>query len=270
MKVLFCWSRLCLVLGSPVPVCSLVSVCSSVRVPPFAPIPPQLPLSPHPGIQGHRGRGDTGPLAQDTGYKGYFYSWFARYWWPKKEKIGSLACRIKHYALIYFIPISYFSYMTGCAARGRQGSFGKEGRRNEIERGSLQKLLSHPLIFFYPEHWLFPPVQLTVLNSLILFEGGTVVPASLFQSHLLMLCPRKIASLAPTFDIFSNNFTIKGIKANYDREIKFALKGSTATSSHSIVNVPWTPLSSFSVNIAHIRVHLYQQGLVSLVFWNLL
>ena len=162
MKVLFCWSRLCLVLGSPVPVCSLVSVCSSVRVPPFAPIPPQLPLSPHPGIQGHRGRGDTGPLAQDTGYKGYFYSWFARYWWPKKEKVGSLACRIKHFALILHPNFLLFIYDWVCSQR-KTGVIW-ERREEERNRGSLQKLLFHPLIFFHPEHWLFPPVQLKRLQ----------------------------------------------------------------------------------------------------------
>ena len=76
-------------LGSPVPVCSLVSVCSSVRVPPFAPIPPQLPLSPpprHPGSPwpgGHRTLG-TGHRIQRI---------LLLLIWP--EKVGSFAHRIK-------------------------------------------------------------------------------------------------------------------------------------------------------------------------------
>ena len=69
VKVLCCWSRLCLV-WTAWPLHVLV----------FPLLPPFLPHfpSPHPGIQGHHGRGDTGPLAQDTGYRGYFYLWISR------------------------------------------------------------------------------------------------------------------------------------------------------------------------------------------------
>ena len=76
VKVLCCWSRLCLV-WTAWPLHVLV----------FPLLPPFLPHfpSPHPGIQGHHGRGDTGPLAQDTGYRGHFYLWTS-----KTEKHTSL------------------------------------------------------------------------------------------------------------------------------------------------------------------------------------
>ena len=163
MKVLFCWSRLCLVLGSPVPVCSLVSVCSSVRVPPFAPIPPQLPLSPHPGIQGHRGRGDTGPLAQDTGYKGYFFSWFGRYWWPKKEMVGSFACRIRRQTLILNPNFLLFIYDWVCSQR-KTGVIWEIRKEGGNRKGQPAEIIIPSAHLSLPWTSTLPPDQLKRLQ----------------------------------------------------------------------------------------------------------
>ena len=212
----------------------------------FPLLPPFLPHfpSPHPGIQGHHGRGDTGPLAQDTGYRGHFYLWISKNWtnryflgisstflWRKRQRFFLFLSVNSLMMLINLIKICNFWWRTlplGRGARGRGGRLGNKQAPSQAgnrKDSLLQILLSHlPL----PKN----QKKSTALKSLIFFEAGLFVSA--FPIHCIAectLCTHLCANCTPEicsglfshscrFDLFwgTAQLNVKNEKFRVDRQ----------------------------------------------------